>query len=57
MQNMITRLTERLDAIEEKLDQIQIPSNGSEKSSFLEARLLSLENKYMAMNARMGKRE
>ena len=54
MQNQITEIFLRLEAIEETLK--IFPKNGAD-TAFLESRLKDLENKYMAMNARMGKRQ
>ena len=52
MQNQISELMERVQALEEAL--ANVPKNGSD--SALELRLHALEDKYKAMNARMGKR-
>lgn len=59
LMNMIHSLDERLEKIEELLSHpfFQAKANGSESNVPLEMRIQTLENKYMAMNARMGKRD
>jgi len=52
MQNQIAELAERVRVLEEA--QAGIPRNGSDVS--IEIRIQSLEDKYKAMNARMGKK-
>lgn len=52
MQNQINELRSRVETLEEMIS--SLPKNGSD--SQLEIRIQTLEDKYKAMNARMGKR-
>ena len=55
MMTRISELQERIDRLEEML--AHLPKNGVETPIQYEARIIALENKYMALNARMGKRD